>query len=113
MVNYQIGRIEFEPTETASRELASRLGAFLKKQTGDRWVISVVSNGGGTTLKEKKLKKEIDQETELIKHPVVAAVFDFFPNARIEKVHDITENNTSSNNSTVSTGYLRQPVEKE
>ncbi len=113
LVNYQIGRIEFEPTETASKELASRLGAFLKKQTGDRWVISVVSNGGGTTLKEKKLKKEIDQEAELIKHPVVAAVFDFFPNARIEKVHDITENNTSSNNSTVSTGYLRQPVEKE
>lgn len=113
LVNYQIGRIEFEPTETASKELASRLGAFLKKQTGDRWVISVVSNGGGTTLKEKKLKKEIDQEAELIKHPVVAAVFDFFPNARIEKVHDITENNTSSNNSTVSTGYLRQSVEKE
>ncbi len=113
LVNYQIGRIEFEPTETASKDLASRLGTFLKKQTGDRWVISVVSNGGGTTLKEKKLKKEIDQEAELIKHPVVAAVFDFFPNARIEKVHDITENNTSSNNSTLGTGYLRQPVEKE
>ena len=94
LVNYQIGRIEFEPTENAATNLASRLNTFLKECTGDRWVVSVVSTGGGKTLREDKQEKKMKQERELIKHPVVAAVFDFFPNAIIEDIRPQTRANT-------------------
>ena len=51
LANYSPGRIEFEPTPEAPRDLAQVLGARLQSWTGARWGVSVVSTGGGRTIK--------------------------------------------------------------
>ena len=86
LVNYQLGQIEFEPTENASTNLASRLTTFLKASTGQRWIVSVVSSGGGETIGETRLKRKIKLEQESMKNPIVSAVFDIFPNAKIDSI---------------------------
>ena len=88
LVSYKIGRIEFEPTKNAATNLASRLTKFLAENTGHRWVVSVVSQGGGATLKEEKLITQKEQEMESMRHPLVAAVFEFFPNSKLAFVHN-------------------------
>ena len=87
LVNYRIGRIEFEPTVSATKNLASRLASFLKEHTGIRWVVSVVSRGGSRTLKEEQMEREQLLEKEARTNPVVRAVFDNFPSS---KFHNLT-----------------------
>ncbi len=83
LARYQPGRIEFQPTETAPSDLASRLGGRLKHWTGVRWVISLVNEGGGPTVKEIRDKDRQAQMDEAKRHPFVQAVFEAFPDARI------------------------------
>jgi DNA polymerase-3 subunit gamma/tau len=66
--------------------LASRLTTFLKASTGQRWIVSVVSSGGGETIGETRLKRKIKLEQESMKNPIVSAVFDIFPNAKIDSI---------------------------
>ena len=87
LVNYKIGRIEFEPTSSAAKNLASRLASFLKEHTGIRWVVSVVSRGGSRTLKEERMEREQLLEKEARTNPIVRAVFDSFPSS---KFHNLT-----------------------
>ena len=82
LVNYQFGRIEFEPTEKASIKLASRLTAFLKTHTNQRWIVSVVSSGGGKTVNEDNLAKKRILEREAADNDVVSAVFAKFPDSK-------------------------------
>ena len=94
LVNYRIGRIEFEPTVSAKKNLASRLASFLKENTGIRWVVSVVSRGGGRTLKEEQMEREQLLEKEAKTNPVVRAVFDNFPSS---KFHNLTDKKMINN----------------
>ena len=88
LVRYSPGRIEFEPTEEAAPDLAARLAARLQGWTGVRWGVSVAA-GGGPTLAEAR-RSARDRKAEAALHnPVVAAVFQLFPNARIREVRDL------------------------
>jgi DNA polymerase-3 subunit gamma/tau len=88
LVSYEVGRVEFEPTSSAATNLASRLTSFLKTQTESRWLVSVVSTGGGATIKEERLNKKLIIEKDSRHHPIVSAVFENFPGAKIKKIHD-------------------------
>ncbi len=83
LVRYQPGRIEFQPTDTAPSDLASRLGERLKHWTGARWVISLVNEGGRQTIKEAREADRLALIDEARRHPLVKAVFEAFPNAKI------------------------------
>ena len=83
LVSYQPGRIEFEPADTAAPDLAQRLGQRLQQWTGNRWAISVVSGGGAGTIAEKRDAADTALKAEAATHPLVKAVFDAFPGARI------------------------------
>ena len=83
LVNYQPGRIEFQPTETAPRDLAQRLGQQLQVWTGNRWAVTVVSEGGGKTIDEVRNAERYAQEAEARAHPLMQAVMDSFPSAKI------------------------------
>lgn len=88
LVRYSPGRIEFEPTADAAPDLAARLAARLQGWTGARWGVSVAA-GGGPTLAEAK-RADRDRKAEAALHnPVVAAVFQHFPKARIREVRDL------------------------
>ncbi len=115
LVSYKIGRIEFEPTKNAATNLASRLTKFLAENTGHRWVVSVVSQGGGATLKEEKLITQKEQEMESMRHPLVAAVFEFFPNSKLAFVHNKNEHISSSdgNSENYPPNHYQQSAKKE
>ncbi|MDX1780119.1 MAG: DNA polymerase III subunit gamma/tau [Thalassovita sp.] len=83
---YQPGRIEFVPTPDAPRDLAQRLGSALQRWTGNRWAVTVVNEGGGETIDEKRNAKETALRAEAEAHPMVQAVLSSFPKAKITKI---------------------------
>ncbi len=83
---YQPGRIEFVPTPDAPRDLAQRLGSALQRWTGNRWAVTVVNEGGGETIDEKRNAKENALRAEAEAHPMVQAVLTAFPKAKITKI---------------------------
>ena len=89
LVRFEPGRIELRPTEGAPRDLANRLGKLLGDWTGDRWVVSVSQNEGEPTLREQAAARDETLRHEAAAHPLVRAVLDAFPGARIEAVRDI------------------------
>ncbi len=86
LVSYQPGRIEFEPADTAPADLAQRLGQRLQTWTGNRWAVSVVSDGGGKTIDEVRNAERYDMEEEARGHPMVQAVMAAFPKAEITDI---------------------------
>ena len=86
LAKYSPGRIEFEPTPEAPSDLAQRLGSRLQSLTGVRWAVSLVSEGGASTVSEKKVAQDKNLKNEAKAHPLVQAIFDAFPRAKISKV---------------------------
>ncbi len=86
LVEYSPGRIEFEPTETAPRDLAQTLGSKLQAWTGVRWAISLVSAGGKPTIDVKRQAKKANLKELAAAHPMAQAVFSAFPKAIISDV---------------------------
>ncbi len=86
LANYQPGRIEFVPTENAPSDLAQRLGSKLQAWTGNRWAISVVSEGGQETISEKNDAADLALKAEASAHPMVQAVMLAFPNSKITEI---------------------------
>ncbi len=86
LVSYRPGRIEFEPTDRAPRDLAQRLGQQLQMWTGNRWAVTVVGSGGGKTIDEVRNAKQYALEAEATGHPLMQAVLTQFPKARITAI---------------------------
>ncbi|TDL76035.1 DNA polymerase III subunit gamma/tau [Palleronia sediminis] len=83
LVRYSPGRIEFQPTDRAPADLASRLGQRLQGWTGARWAVTVVREGGGATIAEERDREEDDLKRAAEAHPLMQAVRAAFPDARI------------------------------
>lgn len=86
LANYRPGRIEFVPTESAPQDLAQRLGAALTRWTGNRWAVTVVNEGGRQTIDEVENAARHAAESEAATHPLVQAVLEAFPKAKIESI---------------------------
>ncbi|MDF0598870.1 DNA polymerase III subunit gamma/tau [Psychromarinibacter halotolerans] len=91
LARYQPGRIEFVPTDDAPADLAARLGARLQTWTGVRWAVTVVNEGGGTTIAEDRDADRRALEDEAKQHPLVQAVFAAFPEAKITDIRSPEE----------------------
>jgi DNA polymerase-3 subunit gamma/tau len=88
LVHFEVGRIELRPDETAPRDLPNKLGSMLSQWTGQRWVVSVSSEAGEATLKEQAEARDQSMKSEAARDPLVRAVLDAFPGARIESVRE-------------------------
>jgi DNA polymerase-3 subunit gamma/tau len=86
LVAYQPGRIEFRPADNAPNDLAQRLGSALQRWTGNRWAVSVVSDGGAATIAEVRDAAEIALRNKAGEHPLVQAVMSRFPKAAITRI---------------------------
>ncbi len=86
LVRYAPGRIEFTPAEGAASDLAQRLAAGLGRWTGARWGVSVVSDGGAPTIAEGRATARRALEARAMEHPLVQAVLERFPQARITEI---------------------------
>jgi DNA polymerase III subunit gamma/tau len=91
LARYSPGRIEFQPTDDAPPDLAARLSHRLQGWTGARWGVSVVSSGGGATVAEERDAERTRAHAEVRRNPLVSAVFDTFPDARIVDIRDLTQ----------------------
>jgi DNA polymerase-3 subunit gamma/tau len=88
LVRFEPGRIELRPTEGAPRDLPNRLGSLLTQWTGERWLVSVSSEAGEPTLKERAEARVQSLKSAAAREPLVRAVLDAFPGARIESVRE-------------------------
>jgi DNA polymerase-3 subunit gamma/tau len=87
LAKYSPGRIEFQPTDDAPRDLAARLAAQLQGWTGARWAVSVVSTGGATTIAETRDSAEAAAKARVMdQNPLVQAVMASFPGATIREI---------------------------
>ena len=82
--------IELRPQPDAPRDLASNLAALLTEATGTRWTIAVSAAPGEPTLAEQGAAADTARRSAAADHPLVRAILETFPGARIDTVHDRT-----------------------
>ena len=91
VVEFEPGRLEFRPTDTAPPDLAGRLTSFLNGQTDRRWVVTVSQEAGDPTISERRAAAQRDLENEAVGHPLVKTVLEAFPGAKLTTVTPIDE----------------------
>ncbi|MEY4706341.1 MAG: putative polymerase subunit gamma and tau [Pseudomonadota bacterium] len=91
LVHLEPGRIEIRPNARAPRTLAHDLQQKLRGVTGERWTVSIASQGGAPTLAEQKLSAKTARFEAVAQEPMVRAVLDRFPGAEIVAVRDTAQ----------------------
>ncbi len=86
LARYAPGRIEFTPAHDAPADLAQNLGRKLQAWTGARWAVTVVNGAEAPTIAETRQAKEDALKAEAAAHPMVRAVIDAFPGAKIGRI---------------------------
>ncbi|WP_288350112.1 DNA polymerase III subunit gamma/tau [uncultured Thalassospira sp.] len=88
LVKYEPGRIEFRPARGARSDLSTQLIKALNNLTGHRWLVSVSEREeGAPTLKEQELEALEQRKADASQDPVVKAILDGLPSAKIVAVH--------------------------
>jgi DNA polymerase III subunit gamma/tau len=80
--------IELRPQPEAPRDLAPRLAALLADATGTRWTIALSAALGEATLAEQGSAADTARRSAAADHPLVRAIMEAFPGARMDTVHD-------------------------
>jgi DNA polymerase III subunit gamma/tau len=80
--------IELRQQPDAPRDLAARLAAILQEATGTRWTIALSAAEGEPTLAEQGMAADTARRHIAAEHPLVRAIMETFPGARIDAVHD-------------------------
>ena len=88
LVRFTQGVIELRPEPDAPRDLAPKLAAFLSEATGTRWTIAFSEQIGEPTLAEQADGLEAGRRHVASQHPLVRAILEAFPGAKIGGVHD-------------------------
>lgn len=88
LVRFAPGVIELRPEPTAPRDLAPRLATLLTEATGARWTIALSTAPGEPTLAEQGNAAQSARRAEASDHPLVRAILDAFPGAKVQTVHD-------------------------
>ena len=89
LVRFAPGVIELRPHADAPRDLAQKLAALLLRTTGTRWTIAISAAQGEATLAEQGNSAERARaRSTAAEHPLVRAIMEAFPGARIEAVRD-------------------------
>ena len=69
--------------------MANDLQTKLRAATGERWTVSIASQGGAPTLAEQKQAAKSARFEAVSQEPMVRAVLDRFPGAEIVAVRDL------------------------
>ena len=88
LVKFEPAHIEFRPADGAPRDLSNRLSQRLSEWTGVRWGIVISRAEGAPTLEQQQQARVSQLEGEVAQHPLVRAVLDAFPGARIAAVRE-------------------------
>ena len=88
LVSLERGRIQFRPNAQAPATLAGDVAQRLRDWTGERWIVTLVSEGGAPTIAEQRIAAERAKKDAVSQEPFVRAVLDAFPGAEIVAVRD-------------------------
>ncbi len=80
--------IELRPKSDAPKDLAPKLMALLTDVTGVRWTVALSTAQGEPTLAEAGNAADAGRRAAASEHPLVRAILEAFPGARIDTVHD-------------------------
>ncbi len=87
LVKLEEGRLEFRPAPDAPQSFAQDLTKALKDVTGKRWMVTLSSAVGAPTLREADEQAQKDRFAKMRQDPLVAQVFDIFPDAHLKDIH--------------------------
>ncbi|SMC34611.1 DNA polymerase III, subunit gamma and tau [Fulvimarina manganoxydans] len=85
-VKMEARRLEIGLVDEAPSPLVSELTKRLHDWTGERWVITLVSDAKTPTLEEERIAKRRALLSDAAKDPAVAAILEAFPGAKIADV---------------------------
>jgi DNA polymerase-3 subunit gamma/tau len=91
LVALEKGRIEFRPGPHAPKTLAGDLAQRLRDWTGERWIVTLASEGGAPSLAQARAAAERAKKDAVSQQPFVRAVLDAFPGAEIVAVREKDE----------------------
>jgi DNA polymerase-3 subunit gamma/tau len=83
--------IELRLEPDAPRDFAQRLAALLEAETGRRWTIALSQAEGEPTIAARERSLEAAAKDSAADHPLVRAILETFPGARIETLHAAPE----------------------
>ena len=96
LVHFEPGRIDLRPTPAAPRDLTNRLGSLLNSWFEERWVVTVSGEAGEPTVAERRKEAEQARFEAAAEDPLVKAVMDAFPGAKIKKVTPVPDEASAS-----------------
>ncbi len=82
--------IEVRQEPDAPRDLCQKLAALLSDLTGARWTVAHSNAPGEPTIAEQGNAADTARRNAAADHPLVKAILEAFPGARIDTVHDRT-----------------------
>ena len=89
LVRCEDGRLDFRPTRSAAPTLAGDLQKKLTDWTGRRWIVTISSEEGEPTVRERLAAEQADRERGVLAHPSVQAILAKFPGAEIVAVRPL------------------------
>jgi len=89
LVHFEAGQIELRLADKAPAKLPNELGARLSEWTGRQWFVSVSTDQGAATMRDQSEKIETGRRAEAAADPLVKAVMETFPGAKIKEVRDV------------------------
>jgi DNA polymerase-3 subunit gamma/tau len=86
VVSYAPGRIELRLAPNLPRDFTGKIAQKLQQWTGAAWLIGIANAGGEATLAEQAAERQDARLRTVQADPMVRAVMEHFPGARIVKV---------------------------
>jgi len=83
LVGFERGRIEINTSARAPRKFAGDLSRVLQEATGERWVVTISQADGEATLRDQARDLADKSRAALLRDPLVHAVMETFPGARL------------------------------
>ena len=88
LISFEKGKLEVSISGNTSNNIAKDTSDFLKKWTGEDWVISIVDDQGTETLDHKNERKAQEEIENTKNTPEMQKVLKAFPNAELKSVND-------------------------
>lgn len=88
LVEFEPGHIAIRVEPAAPSDLATRVSRMLSDWTQMQWLVSLSTEPGAQTLRERSDAKEAERVGTAVSHPLVQAALSTFPGATVEAVHD-------------------------
>lgn len=83
LVRMEAGILELGVGENLPANFAARVMQCLSAWTGQRWMVSLQNNKGGTTLADEDRAKELRRQERAAAHPLMQAAMAAFPEAKL------------------------------